>query len=82
DHFKMFEKQDITDEQLKDMLLIDEDVNHIPLPAWAPYLTYQGVAFAYQQYEIAPYAAGIISFIIPYEKIMPYLVPEIKAVIE
>ncbi|MBQ2333538.1 MAG: DUF3298 domain-containing protein, partial [Prevotella sp.] len=37
---------------------------------------------AYQQYEIAPYAAGIISFIIPYEKIMPYLVPEIKAVIE
>lgn len=64
------------------MLLIDEDVNHIPLPAWAPYLTHQGVAFAYQQYEIAPYAAGIISFIIPYEKIMPYLVPEIKAVIE
>lgn len=82
DHFKMFEKQDITDEQLKDLLLIDENVNHIPLPAWAPYLTDEGVAFAYQQYEIAPYAAGIISFIIPYEKIMPYLVPEIKAVIE
>ena len=81
DYFGQFEKGKISDEQLKDMLLIDGDVNHLPLPEWAPYLTVDGVVFAYQQYEIAPYAAGIISFIVPYEKIKPYLVNEILSVI-
>ncbi len=31
------------------------------------YLTPQGLAIYYQQYDIAPYASGIIVFIIPYE---------------
>ena len=81
DYFGQFEKGKISDERLKDMLLIDGDVNHLPLPEWAPYLTVDGVVFAYQQYEIAPYAAGIISFTVPYEKIKPYLVNEILSVI-
>ena len=82
DYFKQFVKGEITDARLKDMLLIEEDVNLIPLPAWAPYLSDEGLVFAYQQYEIAPYAAGIISFVVPYEKVMPYLVDEIKAIIQ
>ena len=81
DYFSQFEKGKITDTRLKDMLLIEEDVNHLPLPAWAPYLSANGLVFAYQQYEIAPYAAGIISFVVPYEKIKPYLVDEILSVI-
>jgi hypothetical protein len=31
------------------------------------YLTPEGIAFYFQQYEIAPYAAGIIVFIVPYK---------------
>jgi len=33
------------------------------------YLTPEGMAIYYQQYEIAPYATGIVVFIIPYSKI-------------
>lgn len=33
------------------------------------YLTQTGIAIYYQQYEIAPYATGIVDFIIPYSKV-------------
>ena len=33
------------------------------------YLRPEGLAVYYQQYEIAPYAAGIVTFIIPYEEL-------------
>lgn len=33
------------------------------------YLTLPGVAFYFQQYDIAPYASGIVIFIITYEKL-------------
>jgi hypothetical protein len=36
------------------------------------YLTQQGVVIYFQQYEIAPYAAGIVEFTIPYSD--PYVV--------
>jgi hypothetical protein len=71
-----------TDEELKDMLIIDGDVAHLPMPVTPPCLMEDGVSFVYQQYEIAPYAAGLPSFIIPYKKIMPYFVPEIKEAID
>lgn len=48
----------------------------IPLPATQPALTLQGVQFVYSQYEIAPYAAGNITFTVPYEKIRPFLTPQ------
>ena len=35
--------------------------------------TKQGLTFVYQQYEIAPYAAGLINFDIPYDKVLPLL---------
>lgn len=50
----------------------------IPLPASTPALTAQGVLFIYGQYEIAPYAAGIITFTVPYSKIKPMLTPSVQ----
>lgn len=69
-----------SDEELADYLQV-EDINRIPLPANPPYLTTTGVMFCYTQYEIAPYAAGIISFEIPYDQILPFLTDEAKALI-
>ena len=45
----------------------------LPLPATDPWLTKKGVSFIYQQYEIAPYAAGMPSFVLAYDDIRPYL---------
>ncbi len=59
------------DEQGMDYLFLDDD--GIPLPAWEPSLSDSGVVFVYQQYEIAPYAAGMPSFTVPYGKMMEFL---------
>lgn len=64
----------------KSMLFLPED-GHIPLPACTPSLTKDGVSFVYQQYEIASYAVGLVSFTIPYSDIMPYLCNEAKALV-
>ena len=58
-----------TDEQLKEMLYTDAEVDNLPLPAWAPYLTEEGMVFRYQQYEIAAYAVGIPTFTIGYDQL-------------
>lgn len=67
-----FGKQEMNG-NLKDMLMGVDNVDYMPLPATVPYLTDKGMMFVYQQYEIAPYAAGMPSFVIPFEKIKPYL---------
>ena len=72
-YFQEFEQDVTTDEALKDMLIGVDDVNSIPLPSNAPSFTKDGLSFIYQQYEIAPYAAGMINFTIPYDKVLPYL---------
>ncbi len=72
-YFKEFDESAINDEQLKDLLIGVDDIDHIPLPSAAPSFTKQGLSFVYQQYEIAPYAAGMINFNIPYKKILPFL---------
>lgn len=69
------------DAELADFLQVD-DINRIPLPANAPYFSENGVIFIYTQYEIAPYAAGIITFEIPFAKISPFLTDEAKALIK
>lgn len=51
------------------------------LPVSAPYFTEDGVKFIYQQYEIAPYAAGKPSCTIPYKDMMNYLSPAGKALL-
>lgn len=81
-YFQEFEEGVMSDEQLQDMLIGVEDVNRIPLPQHAPLFTKEGLTFTYQQYEIAPYAAGMVNFTIPYSKIRPFLTPEAAALIE
>ena len=64
-----------TDEDLANELFGD-DVDNLPLPGEAPYLTDTGIVFIYSQYEIAPYSAGMITFEIPFNDIRPFLTPE------
>ena len=75
-YFKEFDDKPVTDEDLRGMLINVDDINRIPLPSSAPYFSKNGLVFVYQQYEIAPYAAGMVNFDIPYDKVLPYLTPE------
>ncbi|MCR5312594.1 MAG: RsiV family protein [Bacteroidaceae bacterium] len=58
----------MSDDELDSYLAL-EDPTNIPLPSQGLFLEEDGVGFLYQQYEIACYAAGLISFTIPYEEI-------------
>lgn len=44
-------------------------------------LTNSGVVFSFQPYEIDCWAAGAFHFIVPYEKLMPYLTSKVKRLI-
>lgn len=61
-------------------LFVDNGV--IPLPAFPPYLTPEGLNFIYQQYEIGPYAIGMVSFTIPYEEAKAFMTAEALQLIE
>lgn len=65
-----------TDAELEEQLQLFDDPDtpvdesaSLPLPQTEPYLTDKGVVFIYQQYEIACYAAGLPTCVIPFEKI-------------
>ena len=45
----------------------------LPLPAQPPYVAADGVHFIYQQYEIAPYAAGMPECVLPFDAVAPLL---------
>ena len=70
---------DTTWDDLKESLFIEDGV--IPLPAWQPYPSPEGLVFTYQQYEIASYAEGMPSFIVPYSEMEPFLTPEARDII-
>ena len=70
---------DITEDNLQEFLLLDGDL--IPLPAWQPYPSEDGLVFTYQQYEIAPYAAGMPSFVLPLEGVAPYLTNQARSLL-
>lgn len=57
---------------------ISEGPKLIPLPQDTPCPQKDGLCFTYGQYEIACYAAGMPSFVIPYDKVKPYLTEEAK----
>ena len=80
-YFSSASQDSIDDGQLAQLLLTDSSVDYLPLPQATPYLTKDGVAFVYQPYEIAPYAAGRPSFTVPYEKIKPFLIETILKLI-
>ncbi len=62
------------DSTLNEYLFIDNGI--IPLPSHTPYLAKDGVHFIYQQYEIGPYAMGMVEFTVPYSDIKAYLTSE------
>ncbi len=64
------------------LLLPEENKGMIPLPVHTPYIENDSLYFVYQQYEIAPYAAGLVSFNVAYKDIKPYLTREAKALME
>ena len=72
--------EDISDDKLNDMLFIND--NTIPLPALTPSLSKNGLKFIYQQYEIGPYALGMVSFTVPYDKIKTFMTEEAAKLIE
>ena len=61
------------DINLEDFIFGPIDSDFPKLPEEGPYLTADGITFIYQEYEIAPYAAGKPMFTIPYNVIEPYL---------
>ena len=64
DYFKKDKEEDFYD-----MLLADGAKYLFPLPATSPICKPHGVQFIYQQYEIAPYAAGSPTCTIPYDSL-------------
>lgn len=56
-----------TDEELASNLTLTETYQ-LPMPVTPPIFGKDGIIVTYQQYEIAPYAAGMPSFVIPYNK--------------
>ncbi len=83
EYFHECGETDVNASNLFDNLLLSEEHGHtIPLPANTPAFSAKGVVFTYQQYEIAAYCYGLVSFTVPYDDIKPYLVPEAKALLE
>lgn len=66
--------------KLEDFIFAD-DPSHLPLPVGEPWFTDEGLTFIYQQYEIAPYAAGRPSFVVPYARIEPYLTADARKLV-
>ena len=60
------------DEAALNEMIFEEKQMYFPLPETSPCFLEEGVEFTYQVYEIAPYAAGQPSCIIPYELLAPY----------
>ena len=54
-----------SDSELKEYLIDVNNLNEIPLPSADPWITEKGVNFSYMPYEIASYAAGQPSFVVP-----------------
>lgn len=68
------ENRRIKDRDLQNMLFVEHGI--IPLPATVPVLTPEGLRFVYQQYEIGPYALGMVEFTVPYADVKSCLTKE------
>ena len=69
-----------TDSTLNNYIILPDD-GLVPLPVHSPWIEKDSVKFMYQQYEIASYAMGAISFSVAAKDIMPYLTGEAKALL-
>ncbi len=70
----------MSEEELRERLQIEGD--QIPLPAWTPYPTAEGLTFVYQQYEIASYADGMPAFVLSLDELEPFLTPEARKLLK
>ena len=77
DLMKYFEVS--TPEELRDIMLVKPE--ELTLPSTPLTLMDDGVHFLYQQYEIAPYVAGMPNGVIPYSKLTGCLTPAVEALI-
>lgn len=68
------ENRKIKDRDLQNMLFVEHGI--ISLPATVPVLTPEGLRFVYQQYEIGPYALGMVEFTVPYADVKSCLTKE------
>ena len=68
------ENRKIKDRDLYNMLFVENGI--IPLPVNTPVLTTNGLRFVYQQYEIGPYALGMVEFTVPYADVKTFLTAE------
>lgn len=66
-----FEIED--DKEFHDALLIGEYEEILPRPQMCPVYVKDGISIIYQQYEVAPYAAGMPSCVLPYAQVKPLL---------
>lgn len=71
--------ESVTPATLAGSLLVDPA--EVELPAEAPHPTGEGLEFTYQQYEIAPYVAGMPAFTLTYDELKPHLTDEAKALL-
>ena len=63
-------------------LLDESEVKAHPYPKKAPYLSKDGICFIYQKYEIGPGVMGEVEFVIPYNKMQPYMSEEALSLID
>jgi len=68
-----------SDRDFADCLLVKPD--ELTLPIDQPAFLADGVAFTYQQYEIAPYSSGMPSCVVSYDDILPLLNPDVARLI-
>ena len=66
------EEVELSEEGLFEILMLEQE-RQVPLPAWDPYPTADGLVFTYQQYEIASYAAGMPQFVVPFAEVREFL---------
>ncbi|MDE5980368.1 MAG: DUF3298 and DUF4163 domain-containing protein [Bacteroidaceae bacterium] len=78
-YFSTAEEKTVTPKDLADYLLVS--TAEVTLPAETPCPIDGGLDFTYQQYEIAPYAAGMPRFTLAYDELKPYLTDEAKALL-
>ncbi len=61
-----------SDNKLKEYILGDNDIDRLPLPLMPPYLTADGVALPYQDFELFPMHDALV-VVLPYDKVGLFL---------
>ncbi|MCR4859397.1 MAG: RsiV family protein [Bacteroidales bacterium] len=72
--------EELTERELLDGALMLDREGIVPLPVWDPYPTSEGLVFTYQQYEIASYAVGMPSFVVPTDAVKEFLTDDARGV--